>query len=152
MNAAGVKKANLFRDTSPTPPEADLRDVLDALYNDQAHTPPTTEKEIRDDIRAASPSKARGLDDNIDRVLQAETAQLTTHPTRIHNRSLRLGYCLAHFRESLSTPLPRKYTKNRIAELAWWPISWCSTFLVPSMTSRMFACSITCIKGEWMRR
>lgn len=70
-----AKKADLFRDTFfPTPPEADLRDIQDAGYNDQVETPLVTEKEVRDAIHAASPLKASGPDGIVNRALQAGVA------------------------------------------------------------------------------
>jgi hypothetical protein len=65
-------KAELFQDVFfPTPPEADLGDIQDAVYSGQIDMPPIEEKEVRTAIRGASPLKAPGPDGITNKALQA---------------------------------------------------------------------------------
>ena len=93
------------------PPKVDLEDIRTAEYNNLIDLLLITEKEVRDAIRAALLLKAPGLDGIANKALQAGTAELTTHLTRVFNQSLRLGYCPAHFCE-LNTVVLRKPGKD----------------------------------------
>jgi hypothetical protein len=121
-------KADVFRKAFfPAPPEADLDDIRDAQYDDQIDMPQITEKEIRDAIRAASPLKTPGPDGIANKALQAGTAQLATHLTRIFNQSLHLGYCPAHFRESTTVVLRKPGKDNYTAPKSYRPIALMNT-------------------------
>jgi ribonuclease HI len=121
-------KADLFRDTFfPVPPEADLRDIQSAEYSGQVQLPPITEKEVRDAIRTAAPLKAPGPDGIANRALQAGIDLIATHLTRIFNQSLRLGYCPAHFRESVTVVLRKPGKDNYTAPKAYRPIALLNT-------------------------
>lgn len=121
-------KAELFKDTFfPTPPEANLEDIRDAEYSSQIELPPITEKEIEDAIRAASPLKAPGPDGITNKALQAGMPQLTAHMLRIFNQSLKLSYCPAHFRGSLTAVLRKPGKDNYTKPKAYRPIALLNT-------------------------
>jgi hypothetical protein len=121
-------KADVFREAFfPAPPEADLDDIQDAQYDKQIDMPQITEKEIRDAIRGASPLKAPGPDGIANKALQAGTAQLATHLTRIFNQSLHLGYCPAHFRELTTVVLRKPGKDDYTAPKSYRPIALMNT-------------------------
>ena len=121
-------KAELFKDVFfPAPPEANLEDVRDAEYSGQIELPPITEKEIEDAIRAASPFKGPGPDGITNKALQAGRTQLTTHIRRIFNQSIKLAYCPAHFRTSLTAVLRKPGKDNYTKAKAYRPIALLNT-------------------------
>ena len=123
-----AEKANIFRNTFfPTPPEADLGDILGAKYDNQIQLPPITEKEIQDALRKASPLKAPGPDGIINKALQTGAPQLTAHLKRIFNQSLHLGYCPAHFRESTTVVLRKPDKDNYTSPKSYRPIALMNT-------------------------
>jgi hypothetical protein len=86
-----------------------------------------TEKEVGDAIRTASPLKAPGPDSIANRALQAGTALIATHLTGVFNQSLRLGYCPAHFRESITVVLRKPGEDNYTAPKAYRLIALLNT-------------------------
>jgi hypothetical protein len=121
-------KAELFRDVFfPTPPEADLGDIANASYSGQIEMPPIEEKEVRTAIRAASPLKAPGPDGITNKALQAGTDLIAAHLTRIFNQSLRLGYCPASFRASITAVLRKPGKANYAVPKAYRPIALLNT-------------------------
>lgn len=73
--------------------------------------PDVTEKEVLDAIQAASPFKAPGPDDILNKALQTASYMLVGHLTTIINQSLQLGHYPTHFR-SLTTIVLRKPGKD----------------------------------------
>jgi ribonuclease HI len=123
-----AEKAELFRDIFfPTPPEADLEDLDHAAYSGQIDMPSIEEKEVRTAIRAASPLKVPGPDGITNKALQAGTDLVTAHLTRIFNQSLRLGYCPASFRASITAVLRKPGRANYAVPKAYRPIALINT-------------------------
>ena len=120
---AGLLKEAFF----PRPPEADLRDIETARYEDQIHTPDITEKEVLDAIHAAAPLKAPGPDGIPNKVLQAACHLLVGHLRTIMNQSLRIGYCPAHFRSSTTVVLRKPGKDNYTTPKAYRPIALLNT-------------------------
>jgi ribonuclease HI/exonuclease III len=121
-------KAELFKDVFfPAPPEANLDDVRDAEYRGQIELPPITEKEIEDAIRAASPLKGPGPDGITNKAIQAGKAQLMAHMLRIFNQSIKLSYCPAHFRRSLTAVLRKPGKDNYTKPKSYRPIALLNT-------------------------
>ena len=106
------EKAEVFRRTFfPRPPVADLRDTHGVQYTGQISQPPITEKEILETIRSTSPLKAPGPDGLPNRVLQVTAGIIVDYLEMIFNQSLRIGYCPAYFRSSITVVL-RKPDKD----------------------------------------
>jgi DNA topoisomerase IB len=77
-------KAKLFRDVFfPTPPEADLGDIQNAVYSGQVNMPPIEEKEVWTAIRGASPLKAPGPDGITNKALQVGIDLIAAYLMRI---------------------------------------------------------------------
>lgn len=121
------EKAELFRETFPAPPEANLEDTQNAQYADQIKLPPVTEKEVLEALQAASPLKAPGPDGIPNKALQAATGLLVGHLTRIMNQSLHLGYCQSHFRSSTTVVLRKPGKDNYTVPKAYRPIALLNT-------------------------
>ncbi|KAH6044453.1 hypothetical protein HBI67_247390 [Parastagonospora nodorum] len=121
-------KADLFRDIFfLIPPDADLEDIRAAEYRGQIEMPPIIEKEVADAIRTASPLKAPGPDGIANRALQAGSRLLTPHLVRVFNRSLHLGYCPEHFRESTTVVLRKPGKENYTVPKSYRPIALMNT-------------------------
>jgi hypothetical protein len=104
-----------------------LADIQSAEYSSQIELPAITEKEVRDAIRAASPFKAPGPDGIVNRALQTGARLVATHLTSMFNRSLRLGYCPSHFRESTTAVLRKPGKDNYTVPKAYRPIALLNT-------------------------
>lgn len=121
-------KAEVFRETFfPSSPEANLDDIENAQYANQVEFPSITKKEVTDAIRATAPLKAPGPDGIRNRALQAGSALLVPHLTRLFNQSLQLEYCPDHFRTSHTVVLRKPGKDNYTVPKAYRPIALLNT-------------------------
>jgi exonuclease III len=122
------EKAEVFRRTFfPRPPVADLRDTHGVQYTGQISQPPITEKEILEAIRSTSPLKAPGPDGLPNRVLQVTADIIVGHLEIIFNQSLRISYCPAHFRSSITVVLRKPDKDDYTLPKAYRPIALLNT-------------------------
>lgn len=122
------EKAALFKETFfPTPPEANLADMENAVYNDQLTMPPVTEQEVDDTIQEAAPLKALGPDGIINKALQLAKPLIIPHLAQMFNQSLMLGYCPRHFRKSTTVVLRKPGKSNYTMLKAYRPIALLNT-------------------------
>ncbi|KAJ3453598.1 hypothetical protein MRS44_017845 [Fusarium solani] len=109
MVSEPAEKAEIFkRAFFPSPPEAEIRDIENAIYPDRITMPPITEQEVERAIQEASPLKAPGPDGIPNRALQLAATWIKPHLSAIFNQSLNLGYCPQHFRESTTVVLRKQ--------------------------------------------
>jgi hypothetical protein len=73
------------------------------------------------------PLKAPGPDRIINKALQARINPITAHLTRIFNQSLRLEYCPASFRASITAVLRKPGKANYAIPKAYRPIALLNT-------------------------
>jgi hypothetical protein len=104
-----------------------LEDIENATYSGQIKMPPIEEKEVRTAIRAALPLKAPGPDGIMNKALQAGIDPIAAHLTRIFNQSLRLEYCPASFRASITAVLRKPGKANYAVPKAYRPIALLNT-------------------------
>lgn len=78
-------------------------------------------------IASTPPMKVPGPDGIINRALHIIAAQLAPHLTRIYNWNLRLGYCLAHFRQSTTIVLRKPGKDDYTTPKAYRPIALLNT-------------------------
>ena len=122
------EKAALFKETFfPVPPDADLSDIGQGIYEGQVDTPPITEQEVEDAIRGTAAFKAPGPDGIINKALTVAIPRLKGHLARLFNQSLCLGYCPQHFRESATIVLRKPGKDNYTVPKAYRPIALLNT-------------------------
>lgn len=85
------------------------------------------EKEILEAIRSASPLKALGPDGLPNRVLQVIADIIVGHLAIIFNQSLRISYCPAHFRSSITVVLRKPDKDDYTIPKAYRPIALLNT-------------------------
>jgi hypothetical protein len=85
------------------------------------------EKEVQTAIRAVSPLKAPGLDGITNKALQAGIDPIAAYLTRIFNQSLRLEYCPASFRASITAVLRKPGKANYAIPKVYRPIALLNT-------------------------
>jgi hypothetical protein len=121
-------KAQLFRETFfPAPPIADLNNIAESACHNQVVLPDITEGEVRQMIAATSPIKAPGPDGIVNKVFQAIAYKIAPHLTRIFNQSLRLEYCLHHFKHSTTAVIRKPQKDDYTTPKAYRPIALLNT-------------------------
>ncbi|KAL4412137.1 reverse transcriptase [Colletotrichum abscissum] len=122
------EKAALFKETFfPPPQEANLEDIDNTSYSNQIGLPPVSESEVEDAIQEAAPLKALGPDGITNLALQVARPWIMPYLARIFNQSLRLGYCLQHFRKSTTVVLKKLGKDNYTVPKAYRPIALLNT-------------------------
>ncbi|RFU33141.1 hypothetical protein B7463_g3176, partial [Scytalidium lignicola] len=107
-------KCEAFRETLfPKPPE----------------WPKITEWEVTEALRYVPPDKAPGEDDIPNRVLKTVAEELAPTLTELFNASLRLGYCLEHFRKSVTVILRKPGKPDYSSPKAYRPIALMNTLV-----------------------
>jgi len=128
MVSEPAEKAEIFkRAFFPSPPEAEIGDIENAIYPDRITMPPITEQEVERAIQEASPLKAPGPDGIPNRALQLAATWIKPHLSAIFNQSLNLGYCPQHFRESTTVVLRKQGKDNYTIPGSYRPIGLLNT-------------------------
>ncbi|KFY28958.1 hypothetical protein V491_00241 [Pseudogymnoascus sp. VKM F-3775] len=89
----------------PLPLRADLSDINGYKYPLPIECPEITLQEIVKAVRRAAPNKAPGTDDIINGILHQTLDILLPSLHRLFNACLQLGYCPAHFKETITVAL-----------------------------------------------
>ena len=121
------EKAETLRQTFfPSPRRADLLDISEFEYPQPIVCPEITETEIERAVRRAAPNKAPGTDGIPNGILHQTLDIILLALHKLFNACLRLGYCPAHFRESITVVL-RKQDKDYTQLKSYRPIALLNT-------------------------
>ncbi|OHW95285.1 reverse transcriptase-like protein [Colletotrichum incanum] len=122
------EKTELFwRTFFPAPPEANLKDIENATYEEQLILPPISVPEVEEATQKAAPLKAPGPDGITNKALQLAKPWISPHLVRTFNQSLQLGYCPQHFRKSTTVVLRKPGKGNYTTPKAYRPIALLNT-------------------------
>ncbi|KFZ04770.1 hypothetical protein V502_09996, partial [Pseudogymnoascus sp. VKM F-4520 (FW-2644)] len=102
---AEEKAETLRQSFFPLPLRADLSDINEHEYPQPIECPEITPQEIMKAVRRAAPNKAPGTDDITNGVLHQTLDILLPSLHKLFNACLQLGYCPAHFKETITVAL-----------------------------------------------
>jgi hypothetical protein len=124
---AEEKAETLRQSFFPPPLNADLSDIGGYMYPPPIECPEITPTEIKRAVHKAAPNKAPGTDNIPDGILHQTIGILLPHLHRLFNACLQIGYCPAHFRESITVVLRKPGKDDYTQPKSYRPIALLNT-------------------------
>ena len=124
---ASEKAETLRQSFFPPPPTAELLDTADYEYPEAIECPEVTTTEIVRAVRAAAPNKAPGTDGITNKVLHESLDILLPSLHGLFNTCMLLGYCPAHFKETITVALRKPGKDDYTEPKAYRPIALLNT-------------------------
>ena len=122
------EKAEILRQSFfPPPLNADLSDIDGYTYPLPIECPEITPSEVARAVRRAAPNKAPGTDGITNGILHQKLDILLPYLHRLFNACLQLGYCPAHFRESVTIVLRKPGKDDYTQPKPYRPIALLNT-------------------------
>jgi len=121
------KAETLRQSFFPPPISADLSDINGYDYPSPIECPAITQHEIEKAVRRAAPNKAPGTDDIPNAILHQTLDILLPTLHRLFNACLQLGYCPAHFKESITVVLRKPGKDDYTQPKSYRPIALLNT-------------------------
>jgi len=110
--------------------------------------PDITEKEVLNAIQVAAPLKALSPNGISNKALQAAAHILVRHLATLINQSLKLGYCLAHFRNSTTVVLCKPGKDNYTTPKVYRPIILLNT--IGKIMDAIIACRLSYLVEKYL--
>ena len=124
---AEEKAETLRQSFFPPPLGADLSDINGYEYPPPIECPEITLHEIVKAVRRAAPNKAPGTDDINNGILHQTLDTLLPSLHRLFNACLQLGYCPAHFKETITVALRKPGKDDYTQPKSYRPIALLNT-------------------------
>jgi ribonuclease HI len=124
---AEEKAETLRQSFFPPPLKADLSDIDGYEYPQPTECPEITPQEIVKAVRRAAPNKAPGTDDITNGILHQTLDIILPCLHKLFNACLQLGYCPAHFKETITVALRKPGKDDYTQPKSYRPIALLNT-------------------------
>jgi hypothetical protein len=124
---AEEKAETLRQSFFPPPLRANLSDINEYEYPQPIKCPEITPQEIVKAVRRAAPNKAPSTDDITNGILHQTLDILLPSLHKLFNACLQLGYCPAHFKETITVALRKPGKDDYSQPTSYRPIALLNT-------------------------